>query len=193
MKKISEEIKVANYATFKRYLINLIGEEKYNNIAILMGGEEFIVDGSFGMSEDSGTAYEGALVEMTLSIADYAKKINELLPEDKRVKNSSIYKVALLQHIAKSAMYIENDNEWEVKNRGIYYKFNDDIVTPLRCGERSILLTMTAGVRFTDEEFEAMRSIDKINEGDNASRWYGSTLTTLIRQANEIVTMIAKK
>ena len=63
----------------------------------------------------------------------------------------------------------------------------------LRCGERSLLLSMTAGVKFTDEEYEAMRVVDKVNEGDNAVRWYGTILSMLIRQANEIVTLIEKK
>lgn len=193
MKELTEEIRVSNYATFKRYLIGLIDENRYSNLITLLGGEEILMNASFGMTEDSGTAYDGALVKTELSIAEYAKKLNELLPESIRVDNRSIYKVALLQHFAKSVMYIKNDNEWEIKNRGIYYKFNDDIETSLRCGERSILLTMTAGVRFTDEEFEAMRVIDKINEGDDSVRWYGSTLSTIIRQANELVTLIEKK
>ena len=89
-------------------------------------------------------------------------------------------------------MYTKNDNEWEVEKRGIYYKFNE-LGASLRCGERSLLLSMTAGVKFTDEEYEAMCVVDKVNEGDNAVRWYGTVLSMLIRQANEIVTLIEKK
>lgn len=190
--ELSEDLKINNLATYKHYLHNLIGEDVTNDLINLLGGDEEIMNASFGMTEDSNTAYDGALIRMALSIANYAKRLNELLPEEKRVANSSIYKVALLHHIAKAVMYTKNTNDWEVKNRGILYKFNNNDIS-LRCGERSVLLAMTAGVKFSDDEFEAMRVIDKINEGDNTVRWYGSTLSMLIRQANEIITLIEKK
>ena len=192
MIELKRDIRVSNYIKYKRYFDNLVGEECADQLIKSVGGEEVLVNASFGMSEDSNTAFDGALIKFSLEIAEYAKKLNEILPEDKRVPNSAIYKVALLQHIAKAVMYTKNDNEWEVEKRGIYYKFNE-LGASLRCGERSLLLTMTSGVKFTDDEYEAMRVVDKINEGDNAVRWYGTILSMLIRQANEIITLIEKK
>ena len=192
MKNLPEDLKIKNCAIYKRYLNNLIGEDVTQNLITVIGGDEALMNASFGMNEESNTAYDGALIKTVLEIAEYAKKLNEVLPEDKRVSNSSIYKVALLHHISKVVMYSKNDNDWEIEKRGIYYKFNE-LGVSLRCGERSVLLTMSAGVKFTDEEYEAMRVIDKVNEGDNTVRWYGSILSMLIRQANEIVTLIEKK
>ena len=192
MFELKEDIKVSNYAKYKHYLDNLVGSDVANQLINLVGGEEVLMNASFGMNEESNTAYDGALIKSSLEIAEYAKKLNEILPEDKSISNSAIYKVALLHHIAKCVMYTKNDNDWEVDKRGIYYKFNK-LGASLRCGERSVLLAMTAGVKFTEEEYEAMRVIDKINEGDDAIRWYSTTLATLIRQANEIVTLIEKK
>ena len=192
MIELKEDIKVANYAKYKRYLDNLIGVDIADQLIEAVGGQDVLMNASFGMSEDSNTAFDGALIKFSLEIAEYAKKLNEILPEDKRVPNSAIYKVALLQHIAKAIMYVKNDNDWEIEKRGIYYKFNE-LGASLRCGERSILLTMTSGVKFDDDEYEAMRVVDKVNEGDNAVRWYGTTLSMLIRQANEIITLIEKK
>ena len=192
MATLNDDIKVNNYAKFKHYLNNLVGEDVADKLVQIVGGEDILMNTSFGMNEESHTAYDGALIKISLEIADYASKLNNLLPEDIRVPNSVIYKVALLHHIGKAVMYVKNDNDWEIKNRGIYYKFKSNEI-PLRCGERSILLTMSAGVKFTDEEFEAMRVVDKISEGDTAIRWYGSTLSMLIRQANEIITLVEKK
>ena len=191
--ELSEEIKVSKYTTFKKYLKNLIGENTLEPLfSLITGGEEGLMNASFGMNEESGTAYDGSLVKTCIEIAEYAVKINSLLPEDKRVKDAAIYKVALLQHIAKANMYTKNDNEWEIKNRGLRYKFVDSEAS-LRCGERSVLIAMTAGVKFTEEEFEAMRVVDKVNEGDNAVRWYGTVLSTVIRQANELISTIYKQ
>ena len=193
MIELVEDIKVSNYTKFKRYLNNLVGDDITDRIIELCGGDDVVMNASFGMNDESCTAYDGALLRLSIKIAEYAVKLNDILPEDQRVQNSSIYKVALLHHIAKAVMYTKNTNDWEVKNRGILYKFNNNNDISLRCGERSILLAMNSGVKFSDDEFEAMRVIDKINEGDNTVRWYGSTLSMLIRQANEIIALIEKK
>ena len=188
--EISTELKVSNYSKFKHYLKNLITEEKTDALLNRIP-EDTLMNASFAMNENTGLAYDGSLIKTCLDIAQYAVKINELLPDDNQVGKSSIYKVAMLQHIAKATMYVKNDNDWEVKNRGIRYKFSNSGAT-LRCGERSVLIAMSAGVLFTEEEFEAMRVIDKINEGDDTVRWYGTTLSMIIRQANEIINNINK-
>ena len=115
MFELKEDIKVSNYAKYKHYLDNLVGSDVTEQLVKLVGGEEVLMNASFGMSEESNTAFDGALIKYSLEIAEYAKKLNELLPEDKRVPNSVIYKICLLHHIAKSVMYIKNDNEWEVE------------------------------------------------------------------------------
>ena len=108
-----------------------------------------------------------------------------------RVDNKSIYRVALLQHIAKVLMYVENDNEWEVKNRGFVYKFVDQN-TALRCGERALFLLMQVGVVLTEDEFEAIRIVDKSKEDDAFSKFFSNTLAFVIRQSNEIVSLVNK-
>lgn len=195
MKELSQEIKVSNFAKYKRYLNNLIGEEITNTIFKTVGGEEVVMNGSFGMNTDSGSAYDGALIENALKIAEYAVKINDLLPENERVSTKTIYKIALLQHIAKVLMYTKNDNRWEIESRGILYKFQDDEKnrpTTLRCGEYSALTLLLCGLNLEPQEYEAMCILDKINSGDDSVRWYASTLSTVIRQANEIVNLINK-
>lgn len=189
---MTEELKVSNYAKFKRYLENLIGTETTEKVITALGGEEKVINASFGMSVETGTAFDGALVQCALDIAQFAVKINEVLPEEKRVDKTSIYKVALLQHISKVLMYEKNTNDWEIKNRGILYKFVSNDVA-LKGGERSALISLNCGVTLTDQEFEAVRIIDKMKEGDDAARWYGCTLSTIIRQANELVTLVNKQ
>lgn len=190
---LTEDLKVKNFATYKKYLINLITEVGYNRLVKWLGGEEELMNASFGMSQDSGSAFEGSLIDNSLRIAKYACDINNLLPDELKVKNSAIYKVALLSHISKVVMYVKNDSTWEVTNRGLIYKFKE-LETYLKSGERSVLIAMNAGISFTDDEYEAMRIVDRIKENDGSSLWYAAgTLATVIRQANEIVTLENKK
>ena len=189
---MTDDIKVNNYVTYKRFLDNLISKENADRVIELLGGEEKVLNASFGMSLDSGSAYPGAFVYNSITIAEYAKKLNEILPEPMHVDNKSIYKVALLQHIGKIVIYVENDNEWEIKNRGFAYKFVDQN-TALRCGERALFILMQAGVVLTEDEFEAIRIVDKSKEDDSFAKFYSNTLAFIIRQANEFVSTINKQ
>ena len=191
MEMLSQEVLVNNFLNYRRFLDALIGKPLSDKLIENVGGEESLMRASFGMQDDSGTAFEGSLVMCSLEIAEYAKKINETF--NFGISNASIYKVALLSHIAKALMYVKNTNEWEVQKRGFLYKFNNSLNGSMRCGERSVYISMQADIKFTEEEFEAMRVVDKINEGDGEIRWYGTPLSMVIRQANEIVNILKKK
>ena len=186
------DLKVKNFSDYKSRMFTYVGEDETNAIFEYVGGEDAVMDAPFANTLDTGFAYEGSLVEALLNITTYAIKINQLLPKEKQVDIKSIVKVGLLHHISKVMLYQENDNTWEVNNRGMIYKYNDCLDGALRVGERSILIAANSGVKFTELEYEAMRIMDKNND-DNYSKYYSSTLSTVIRQANELVTLITKK
>ena len=69
---------------------------------------------SFSLTNENHTAYDGSLLQIILRIlTPYAIKINELLPEEIKVNQSSIIKVCLLSHISKCEMFIPNTDEWQ--------------------------------------------------------------------------------
>lgn len=70
------------------------------------------------------------------------------------------------------------------------YKFNNDLKGALRVGERSLLIAMNEGVKFTEDEFEAMRIMDKDGADDNYSKYFSSPLSMVIRHANEMLDYI---
>lgn len=184
---LTQEQKEKNFSTFKRYLTKLIGDTETNTLILNLGGESTIIEASFGMTKDSGCAYSGAFLENVLRIADIAMNINDnVFPEEKRVDAKSIYRCVLLQHLSKVMMYEYNINQWEIDNKGILYKFKNTNVI-LKGGERVILLLLKSGIQdITEEEFEAIRIVDKMKEEDFAISKYVSTLACIIRQANEL-------
>ena len=184
---LTQEQKEKNFSTFKRYLTKLIGDTETKTLILNLGGESTIIEASFGMTKDSGCAYSGAFLENVLRIADIAMNINDnVFPEEKRVDAKSIYRSVLLQHLSKVMMYEYNINQWEIDNKGILYKFKNTNVI-LKGGERVILLLLKSGIQdITEEEFEAIRIVDKMKEEDFAISKYVSTLACIIRQANEL-------
>lgn len=142
----------------------------------------------FGLSETSGSAYEGALIDITLNMLcvlavninnNVFKKSNPLL----KVENRSLVRVLLMQHISKAVMFTKETDQWKVQ-KGYPYKFNDTLDTIMKCGERSIYLCMRYGIKLTEEEFEAIRIIDKDEEKVTS---FSSPLSTIVKIANQLV------
>ncbi|HIH12442.1 TPA: HD domain-containing protein [Candidatus Woesearchaeota archaeon] len=70
---------------------------------------------------------EGGLLEHSVGVAETLLKFREALAP--QVSEESCVIVGLLHDIGKIGMpgkprYLKNDNEWEIKNRGITYKIN---------------------------------------------------------------------
>lgn len=188
---LSNDLVLKNFDDFKKRLITYVGENETEKLIMILGGDEKVMNAPFANTVDTGFAYDGSLIEALLNITTYAVKINQLLPSNKQTDLKSIVKVGLLHHIAKVEMYEPNHNSWEINNRGIIYSYTD-VEGALRTGERSLWHACSAGIKFDALEFEAMRIMDKNND-DNYSKYYSSTLSTVIKQANEIVTLISKK
>ena len=85
MKDLAQDIKVKNFATYKKYLYKLIGEGSTEGLISYLG-EGTLMNASFGMSLDSGSAYEGSLILNALKIGDYASGLMRCCPRMSRLK-----------------------------------------------------------------------------------------------------------
>lgn len=144
---------------------------------------------SYGMEENSGSAYDGALINCVLyKICRYAVTINNMLPEAIKVNQKSLLKVCLLQHISKSIMYVKETDPYWVK-KGKRYTYSS-FGTSLKSGERSVLMCIQNGIQLTDEEYEAMRIIDK--DTNDKTNYHSSMLATIVKCSNELANSILK-
>lgn len=144
----------------------------------------------------TGTAYnnafEGGLIAHLLKTTKYAISINNVLPEALRVDQSSLIKVSLLHQIGKAKMFIAKDPasaKWHI-DRGMLYDFNEEI-TSLRVGERSTIYALSNGIELTEDEFQAIINHDK-DDSDKQAKYYSSTLSVILRQANELAILEEK-
>ena len=87
-------------------------------------------------------------------------------------------------------MYVENENEWEIKNRGMLFKFAKDMEGCLKGGERRALEALNNGVHLSPIEFEAIKALD---EEDNTKNPFKSILTIIVKQAHELAYAIDKE
>lgn len=178
---ITEEIKEKNSSLFFKKLSQL----GINVECLEKNYGEFIKNGSFTHSNEFGNAYSGSLLEIVLkTLTPYAVKLNELLPEEKRVDKSTLVKICLLHQLAKSIRLIPNDNAWEVEKRGFVYKYNSELPS-IRTGLHSLIMCQNCGIEFTAEEAEAMTVNDR-DLTDEQARWHSSIMATIVRQASEL-------
>lgn len=151
------------------------------------------MNATYANMDNTGLAYDGSFTETVIALTVYAIKINGLLPEEKQVSKESIAKVALLSQIGKVLLFKPQTNDWRRKNLGENYTYAE-LDGAIRVGERSILIAMNSGVKFTEFEFEAMRIMDKQNENaDNYSKYFSGALSMVIKQANEMIDIINRK
>ena len=119
-----------------------------------------------------------------------AQRLAKMVSGTFQVDETSLLKSCCIMHLSKRHIYEINDNEWEIKNRGLNFKFRKDLEGVLKGSERSIIEAMNNGVKLTETEFEAIKSFDEIDANNNM---YKSIYTTIVRQANELAYAIEKE
>ena len=165
------------YNILSENLLEFLGEDLYSAPASNM--------------ESMYNAFPGGLIDYILTVTKYGININDILPESQRVDKKSIIKVCFLHQLGKVKLYKFCESEWHRKNQGKIYDFNEDLVS-MRVGERSAYYSLRYGVELSDEEYQSILNYDKTDD-DKQSKWYGSTLSTILRLANELAIIECKK
>ena len=181
----------ANYARWLKRL------EKYNCYSekLIEDLGEKICNATWAMNADSGAAYQGALLDVVMNhLCDIAYSFNEValtrLIDNTltnvrpyiKVNTNMLIRVLLLQHISKAEIFTPTTESWKVK-KGTLYEYNKDIETTLKVGERSLFLCQKYGIQLTEDEFDAMRIIDKMEEQSIAT--YTTPLALMVKTANQ--------
>lgn len=151
-----------------------------------------INNASYSTTNESGMAYDGSLIEIALTkLASYAVKINSLYPENLRVDINSVVKVCLLQHISKAIRAEKSTNEWRVKNLGEVYRYVKNSPA-IGTGLHSLAMAVECGIEFNAYEVEAMTINDRADD-DLQAKFHCSMLSSIVKQANEMVYIEANK
>ena len=187
---LSQEKINANFVAYVKRLekYGCYSEEMMNDL-----GDE-IKNAPFGMQDDSGAAYRGGMVNVVLNhLCKTAYAINETALADNatlKVNFDKLMKVLLLQHIAKAQMFVPQTESYWIK-KGKLYSFNDDLVCNMKNGERSAYLCAKYGISLEEDEYEAIRIIDKTS--DDASLYHVSPLAMLVLAVNQLTWIELRK
>ena len=134
-------------------------------IALLEGETTWLTSPAstrFHLSEEQG------LLKHSVGVTEILLRFRETLAP--AITEESCVIVGLLHDVGKLGMpgkplYLQNDNEWLVKNRGIRYKINPDVVA-MGLAVRSLYL-VTQYIPLTDAEAQAIAYHDGQYIDDN--------------------------
>ena len=98
------------------------------------------------------------------------------------VNKESLLKVLLLQHISKAEMFVPSSEQWKI-NKGILYEFNPNLQTSMKLCERSLFICSKYDIKFTEEEYDAMKVLDR---EDDKANIYLSPLAQLVKISNQL-------
>lgn len=143
------------------------------------------------VSEEMGTAYKGALLIHINMVMALAQRVAKMISGTFEIDENTLLKAISIMHLSKRLVYVENDNDWEIKNRGLMFKFAKGVEGCLKGGERSALEALNNGVKLTPIEFEAITCLD--DDVEASKKPFLSIYTTVIRQANELAYAIEKE
>lgn len=178
----------ANTAWVQFYTIfDRLGLSKHYDMDKL---KEELLSSPCAITEEMGTAYKGALLMHINMVMALAQRTMKMISGTFQIDEDSLLKVCCIMHLSKRHMYVENENEWEIKNRGLLFKFSKDMEGCLKGGERSALEALNNGVKLTPTEFEAIKVLD---EEDNTKNPFKSILSVIVRQSNELAYAIEKE
>jgi hypothetical protein len=146
-------------------------------------GEDFYTSPATTMLDMYGS-YPGGLLNNCLKAAKYSIKINDLLPDNVKSNPVSILKCIFISQIGKVFLFKPNKNDWQIKNQGKMYEFNEELVS-LKVGERSVYYATKYGVSLTEEEYQAILNTDKDSD-DKQAKYYSENLTHVIKMGFEL-------
>jgi hypothetical protein len=166
--------------------------EKYGVLSVELLkylGEDLFTAPASNM-ESMYNATPGGLVDYILTVTKYGINLNSILPTKLQVDVETIIKVCFLHQIGKTYLFNFCTSEWHRNNLGKNYEYNEELIS-MRVSERSIYYCMDNNVKLTEEEYQAIINYDK-GDDDKQSKWYGTILSSLLKQANDLAIIECK-
>jgi hypothetical protein len=160
-----------------KMLIQSIGADRIKNAP-------FMMDNKYNVSTQGSMLLVVLHLLTTTAYYLYNNTYKQIMPNISDVVNeSSLYKVCLLQHLAKAVMFEPDKYPYQ-------YRFAES-QTSLKLGSRSLSLLTNCGIKLTETEVEALTIID-VDEIASSKNFYISTLAKMVKQVNDITNIAIK-
>ena len=172
----AEEIK-QNWDTFLEIINNHItGERKDKLLEFYKQYEDRFVLLPASHKKAYHNCFPGGYIDHVIRVVECALKVDQVWREMGMMNtytNEELVFSAINHDLGKfgtldQPSVFDNDNDWEIKNRGELYKFNTNI-TYMSVPDRSLHLLFSIGVTMSENEYIAIRTHDGMYDDANKS------------------------
>jgi hypothetical protein len=127
---------------------------------------------------NTGTAYEGALIDKSFRFSKISKSLNKFAPIELQQDENMITKVCLLASVGKAQMYIPCKEKWK-NDRGILWDFTER-QTALRTNQLTLFILSQCGIVLNELEYESIDNLYSLDD-DKYIKDYSGPLAILTR------------
>ena len=177
MKEKTEQELEANYNKFIEILKKYFTGERLEKLLHMYSPDELGLN--LTVSPASGNkgfhnAYDGGYIDHIFNVCKNALKVNELFVSaggkidftDEELLFAALHHDLGKLGIKGELHYVANDSDWHIKNRGEYYKRNENI-TFMSITDRTFFTLNHYGITHNEKEYFGIKLTDGLFDEDN--------------------------
>jgi len=201
MNNLSLEQSLAEYSKFVSWIDKYIPEKRASALKYYFGEIELSLTSSpYSIIKDQVGAFAGGYIVTINKLVESALILDKLWDKFSTEKYYTIEELvfsAVVCEIGKlgtsdEPFFLQNDNDWEIKNRGILYKYNP-IYTNLKYCDKALFILQQKGFEISENEYLAIKLYNSLMDQENNFYFrrdveIKSNLHFILNQAHQIVT-----
>ncbi len=199
-KGLSLEESLNQYSRFVYFIDTYIEGKRSSQVKEFFGYRELTLSSSpYSVKSDGIGSYPGGYIETINRLVEASlileKVWNKFIPEKSYTTEELVFS-AIMCEIGKlgtndDPFFLPNDNDWEIKNRGILYKYNPKF-TNLKYSDSALYTLQSNGIKISENEFLGIKLYNSVLEEENSHYNYFSNrpksyLHLILNQAYTIV------
>ena len=200
MKALTLEQSLAEYGRFYDLLDKYVSKERVVKIKEFFGSRELTLSSSpYSIIEGQVGAFAGGYIISVNKLIESALVLDRVWDKfntTKQYTTEELVFAAAFCEVGKigtndEPFFLLNDNEWEVKNRKILFKYNPNI-TNFKYSDRAIYVLQQEGIKITENEYLAIKLYNSLCDEENNFYFrrdveLKSKLHIILNQAYQIV------
>jgi len=200
MKALTLEQSLAEYSRFYELLDKYLSSERLTKVKEFFGSRELTLSSSpYSIIEGQVGAYPGGYIVSVNKLIESALVLDRVWDKFNNTKNYTTEELvfaAAFCEVGKigtndQPFFLVNDNDWEVKNRKLLFKYNPAI-SNLKYSDRAIYILQQEGIKFSENEYLAIKLYNALCDEENNFYFrrdveLKSKLHIILNQAYQIV------
>jgi hypothetical protein len=200
MKGLTLEQSLSEYTKFLELLDKYIPAERMVLIKEFFGYRELTLTSSpYSIIQDSVGAYPGGYIVSVNKLIESALVLDRVWDKFSSNKHYTLEELvfsAAFCEIGKlgsndEPFFLPNDNEWEIKNRKLLFKYNTTS-TNMKYSDKALYILQQSGIKVSENEFLAIKMYNSLIDEDNNFYFrrdveLKSKLHIILNQAYQIV------